>query len=184
MTPTNLLHHLRKISAAAALIFLTAMAHALPEDREQRINISSDAMNAGLGSNLVVYSDNVIITQGSLKIRADRVEVYFTPDKEIRRVVAVGRPAHFQQQVLEGENPVKARAQRIEYSVGAEELHLTGEALVDRDGNTLAAEKINYDLTTEQMSARGQTGKGRVEMIWEPEKKENNQTPDKRRGDQ
>ncbi|WP_299941551.1 lipopolysaccharide transport periplasmic protein LptA [uncultured Microbulbifer sp.] len=172
MTPTNLFRHLYKISTAATLIFLTAVVYALPEDREQRVNIKSDAMNAALSSNLVVYSDNVIITQGSLQIRADRVEVYFTPDKEVRRVIAEGKPAHFEQKILEGENPVKARARRIEYSVSSEELYLTGEALVDRDGNTLAAEKINYDLTTEQMSARGQTGKGRVEMIWKPEKKE------------
>ncbi|MDP5209491.1 lipopolysaccharide transport periplasmic protein LptA [Microbulbifer sp. 2205BS26-8] len=172
MTPTNLFRHLCKISTAAALLFFTAGVDALPEDREQRVNIRSDAMNAALSSNLVVYSNNVVITQGSLKIRADRVEVYFTTDKEVRRVIAEGKPAHFEQKILAGENPVKARARRIEYSVSSEELLLTGEALVDRDGNTLAAEKINYDLTTEQLSARGQTGKGRVEMIWKPEKKE------------
>ncbi|WP_226645691.1 lipopolysaccharide transport periplasmic protein LptA [Microbulbifer variabilis] len=164
-----------KISAIAALALTASVAVALPEDRQQRINISSDAMNAGLNNNLVVYNKNVVITQGSLKIQADRVEVYFTPEKEISRVVAVGKPAHFQQKILQGENPVKARAQRIVYQVGSEELQLTGKAHVDREGNTLAAEKIDYDLTTEQMSAKGQTGKGRVEMTWKPEKKENPQ---------
>ncbi|WP_444937571.1 lipopolysaccharide transport periplasmic protein LptA [Microbulbifer sp. JMSA002] len=181
MTLTNY-HHLLKVSTIAALLLTASSAFALPEDRQQRINISSDAMNAGLNNNLVVYSNNVVITQGSLKIRADRVEVYFTPEKEISRVVAVGKPAHFQQKILQGENPVKARAQRIVYQVGSEELQLTGKAHVDREGNTLTAEKIDYDLTTEQMSAKGQTGKGRVEMTWKPEKKESSQDANDNQG--
>ncbi|GAB2878594.1 lipopolysaccharide transport periplasmic protein LptA [Microbulbifer echini] len=164
--------HLLKTSAIAALVLTASSAVALPEDRQQRINISSDAMNAGLNNNLVVYNKNVVITQGSLKIQADRVEVYFTPEKEISRVVAIGKPAHFQQKILQTERPVKAKAQKIVYRVSSEELQLTGKAHVDREGNTLAAEKIDYDLTTEQMSAQGQTGKGRVEMTWKPEKKE------------
>jgi len=176
MTPTKLRHWLLKSSALTVLLTVTSVANALPEDRQQRINISSDAMNAGLSSNLVVYNNNVVITQGSLKIEADRVEVYFTPEKEISRVIAIGRPARFQQKVLEGENPIKARAERIVYAVSSEELQLTGKAYVDRDGNTLTAEKIDYDLSTEQMSAEGQAGK-RIEMIWQPEKKEDSQAP-------
>ncbi|MFA0811365.1 lipopolysaccharide transport periplasmic protein LptA [Microbulbifer epialgicus] len=174
MTLTKLFHFVVRTFALTTLLTLTSVANALPEDRQQRINISSDAMNAGLSSNLVVYNHNVVITQGSLKIEADRVEVYFTPDKEISRVIALGKPARFQQKILEGENPIKAHAQKIEYAVSSEQLQLTGKAYVDRDGNTLTAERIDYDLTTEQMSAEGQAGK-RIEMIWQPEKKEGSQ---------
>ncbi|MCO1333723.1 lipopolysaccharide transport periplasmic protein LptA [Microbulbifer sp. OS29] len=163
-----------KVLTAIALVAIAIAAQALPGDRTQKISVGSDSMSADRANNLVVYNDNVVITQGSLQIRADRVEVYFTASDEISRVVAVGRPAHFQQKILESQNPVKARAERIEYVISSEELQLTGQAFIDRDGNTLTAEKIDYDLATEQMSARSQPGNGRVEMIWKPESTEDN----------
>lgn len=174
MTPTNLCLYLSKTSAAVALTLIAAMTQALPGDREQPIKVRAENFSADQVKNQSIYSysGKVVITQGSLQIRADRVEVYVNDNGDISRVVAIGKPAHFQQQVLEERDPVKARAQRIEYKVSSEDLHLTGEAYVDRDGNTLAAEKIDYDLATEQMSAQGQAGEGRVEMIWQPEKKE------------
>ncbi|WP_250464485.1 lipopolysaccharide transport periplasmic protein LptA [Microbulbifer litoralis] len=161
---------LRPLAAAVALA-LSAQVAALPDDRSQPIKVQAKKLEANRGENLSVYSGDVVITQGSLQIRADRVEVHGNEAGEINRVVAIGKPAHFQQQVQQSQNPVKARARRIEFTVASDELHLTGDAHVDRDGNTLTAEKIDYDLTSEQMQAHGQSGDGRVEMIWKPEKK-------------
>ncbi|WP_444930005.1 lipopolysaccharide transport periplasmic protein LptA [Microbulbifer sp. SSSA002] len=178
MTPNNRHFSPLKALIAIALAAITAAAQALPDDRTQKISVGSDSMSADRANHLVVYSDNVVITQGSLQIRADRVEVHFTESDEISRVVAVGRPAHFQQKILESQEPVKARADRIEYAISSEELQLIGEAYIDRDGNTLTAEKIDYDLATEQMSARSQPGQGRVEMIWKPESSETSEPAD------
>jgi len=163
----------QRLAAAASLCFLIASAQvaALPDDRNQPIKVQAQKLEANRGKNLSVYSGNVVITQGTLQIRADRVEVHGSTSGEIKRVVAVGKPAHFQQQVQQSENPVKAKAQRIEFTVSSDELHLSGDAHVDRDGNTLAAERIDYDMNSEQMQAQGQSGDGRVEMIWKPEKK-------------
>ena len=148
---------------------LTANAQALPNDREQPVKVSADKLEANRSKNLSVYSGNVVISQGSLQIRADRVEVHGNTKGEINKVVATGTPAHFQQQVEESTSPVKARAKRIEFLVSSDALQLTGEAFVDRDGNTLSAERIDYDLNSEQMQAQGQSEKKRVEMIWKPE---------------
>lgn len=165
--------------AAITLLILGGRALALPDDREQPIKVDATHFEGDRGHNLFVYSGNVVITQGSMQIRADRVEVHGTADNEIRRVIATGKPAHFQQQVEQNQNPVKARALRIEYSVNSDKLHLSGNAHVDRDGNTLTAEKIDYDLNSEQIQAQGQgqSGEGRVEMIWQPEKKTDGQQP-------
>jgi len=173
MKPSKLCRRLRPV-AAVALLFLCAQAFALPEDREQPIKVQAKKLEANRSKNLSVYSGDVIISQGSLQIRADRVEVHGNAEGEISRVIATGKPAHFQQQVQQSQSPVKARARRIEFTVSSDELHLSGEAHVDRDGNTLTAEKIDYDLKSEQMQAQGQSGDGRVEMIWKPEKKQEN----------
>ncbi|WGL17976.1 lipopolysaccharide transport periplasmic protein LptA [Microbulbifer bruguierae] len=170
---------LRTLGAATLYTALLAAgnAQALPNDREQPVKVSADKLEANRSKNLSVYSGNVVITQGSLQIRADRVEVHGSVKGEINKVIATGTPAHFQQQVEESTNPVKARAKRIEFQVTNDALQLTGEAFVDRDGNTLSAERIDYDLNSEQMQAQGQSEKKRVEMIWKPEAKpaENNQ---------
>ncbi|MCK7595929.1 lipopolysaccharide transport periplasmic protein LptA [Microbulbifer sp. CAU 1566] len=158
-------------AALSSVLLLAANAQALPNDREQPVKVSADNLEANRSKNLSVYSGNVVISQGSLQIRADRVEVHGNAQGEINKVVATGKPAHFQQQVEESTTPVKARAQRIEFLVGSDALQLTGEAFVDRDGNTLSAERIDYDLNSEQMKAQGQSEKKRVEMIWKPEGK-------------
>ena len=169
----NRIDLLQRLTGIVALCMLTlsTQVSALPDDRNQPIKVQAQKLEANRGKNLSVYSGNVVITQGSLQIRADRVEVHGSASGEIKRVVATGKPAHFQQQVEQSENPVKAKAQRIEFTVSSDELHLSGDAHVDRDGNTLAAERIDYDMNSEQMQAQGQSGDGRVEMIWKPEKK-------------
>ncbi|SDZ93731.1 lipopolysaccharide transport periplasmic protein LptA [Microbulbifer marinus] len=175
MKPNNFCRHLQIFATATLLALTTPQLQALQSDREQPIKVQAKKLEANRSSNLSVYSGNVVITQGSLEIRADRVEVHGNASGEISRVIATGKPAHFQQQMQQSQSPVKARARRIEYTVASDELHLTGDAHVDRDGNTLTAEKIDYDLNSEQMQAQGQSGEGRVEMIWKPEKKDNNQ---------
>ncbi|WP_299591223.1 lipopolysaccharide transport periplasmic protein LptA [uncultured Microbulbifer sp.] len=163
--------------ALAAIFALTGLqALALPGDREQPVKVSADNLKANRSKNLSVYSGNVVISQGSLQIRADRVEVHGNSKGEINKVVATGTPAHFQQQVKESTSPVKARAKRIEFLVSSDALELTGEAFVDRDGNTLSAERIDYDLGSEQMQAQGQSEKKRVEMIWKPESQPESET--------
>ncbi|AMX02029.1 lipopolysaccharide transport periplasmic protein LptA [Microbulbifer thermotolerans] len=173
----NKLRHLWLI-AAIALLLPGTRGLALPQDREQPIKVQAKKLEANRGKNLSVYSGDVVITQGSLQIRADRVEVHGNATGEISRVIATGRPAHFQQQMVQSQNPVKARARRIEFTVSTDELHLIGDAHVNRDGNTLTAEKIDYDLKSEEMQAQGQSGDGRVEMIWKPEKKNSGQQTD------
>ncbi|UHQ54811.1 lipopolysaccharide transport periplasmic protein LptA [Microbulbifer sp. YPW16] len=163
--------------AVTTLLLQGMHATALPSDRQQPVKVNAQKLEANRGKNLSVYSGNVVITQGSLQIRADRVEVHGNPEGEIRRVIATGNPAHFQQQMQQSQNLVKARARRIEFKVNADELQLTGDAHVDRDGNTLAAERIDYDLNSEKMQAQGQSGDGRVEMIWKPERKPEGTAP-------
>lgn len=173
MKPVESAHPL-KLALGAALLasaLLGNAALALPDDRKQPVKVSADKLEANRSKNLSVYIGNVVITQGSMQIRADRVEVHGNPEGEISKVVATGKPAHFQQQVEESTSPVKARAQKIEFMVGNDSLQLTGQAHVDRDGNTLTAERIDYDLNSEQMQAQGRSDKERVEMIWKPESK-------------
>lgn len=58
-----------------ALVFLIPLANAEKFDVEQEIKISSSRQAADLKNKIFSYIDNVIITQGTLKINAELVQV-------------------------------------------------------------------------------------------------------------
>ena len=56
-------------------IGLLNVAEAKQNDFKETISINSGKQIADLGSNKITFTDEVEITQGSIKIRADRVEI-------------------------------------------------------------------------------------------------------------
>lgn len=164
------LHHL---TLSFILLLLSASVLALPDDRNQPIAVDSENLNSN-GKNLFIYSGNVVITQGSLQVHADKVEIYGNNAGKFNKIIAIGKPARFQQKVLGSVNPLSGNAQRMEFVANTNTLQLTGEAYVDRDGNTLTADHIDYDLASEQIKAQSKSGE-RVEMIWKPEQKASQQ---------
>ena len=69
-----------KAAYLAALILLAPVASAEKFDVEQEIKISSSRQAADLKNKIFSYIDNVIISQGTLTINADLVQV-ITQDK-------------------------------------------------------------------------------------------------------
>ena len=66
-----------------SLIFgLAAPAHAAKKDLNQEITIKSKRQSADLKNKIASYLDDVSITQGSISIIADIVQVYSTIDKK------------------------------------------------------------------------------------------------------
>ena len=71
---------LSKISISAALLLctiLSAAAVALPDDREKTISIESDSAERNEKTGLTVYQGNVIISQGSILIEADKITLHY-----------------------------------------------------------------------------------------------------------
>lgn len=85
----------KRIFALSLVLLSAGTANALPEDRSQPVHISADS--AVQENTTVTYRGNVIITQGSLRVDADQVVVYHAAGK-VQKIVATGKPAHFQQQ--------------------------------------------------------------------------------------
>lgn len=127
---------LRRSSPALALSILLmvgAVAHAEKADRQQPLVVESDGKQSAqvdLARKLTVVSGNVSIAQGTMLIRADRVEVR-EPQDGVYNAVAFSWPsqqATFRQKRDRENEYIEAQADRIEYDGATEKVKFLGNA--------------------------------------------------------
>ena len=145
-------------------IFNNISVIALQEDSRQPVYIYSDRAQRDDKKNITVYESNVELTQGRLKILADKIIVY-DKDKSISKIIATGQPAHYRQQPIDGKDYLIAKAHHIEFEFEKEHILLRGNASVYRDGSTIKSEVINYDIKSAVMNAASD---GRVRVVIPP----------------
>ncbi len=159
--------------AALAVCLWPTQALAERGDRAKPLEVESDGANNApgavmdLGKKTVVISGNVIITQGSMRIRADRVELREAPDGR-RTAVALGgpgKPASFRQKRDRVDEYVDATAERIEYDSRSDQIRFVGDARSRRlIGEAVAdeatAQLIVYDNVADVVSLQGGAAAG------------------------
>ena len=149
----------------AALLLSTGGAAAWAEkaDRTRPMTLESDQpCTVSLLKQTSVCSGNVVISQGTLQIRADRLELRETPEG-YQMALATGsaaKPATYRQKRDGSDETVEGQAQRIDYDSRAGTLRFEGAAVVRRlRGSTVADEiqgqQIVWDSTAESFNVRG-----------------------------
>src|SRR5947199_5533608 len=117
---TQLVSLLRRLVPAGVLAVTVLAAPAWGEkaDRTKPLNVAADRQGTfDLLKQVVVFTGNVIITKGTIVIKADRVEVREAPDG-FRTAVAVGtsgHPATFRQKRDGVDEYIDGQAARLEY---------------------------------------------------------------------
>lgn len=149
------------IKFATALTFalltgaFSATVAALASDKEQPIHISSDRAERNDKQGLTTYSGAVQMDQGSLRILADKVVIH-SVDNQVSKIIATGKPAHYQQQASIEQQLVIATGNTIEYLIDGEKIHLIDNAsLRQDDGTTMTGKRINYDIKESVVKAEG-----------------------------
>ena len=151
------------LTSALFALWLCAPAHAEKADRSKPLNVAADRQGTvDLLKQIVVFSGNVIITKGSIVIKADRVEVRESPDG-YRTAVAVGtagRPATFRQKRDGVDEYIDGQAERLEYDDKGDVVRFVNNAVVRRlrgptVGDEITGNLITYDNTTEVFSVTG-----------------------------
>lgn len=151
-------------------------ANTLESDFEQPINIEADREFFDLRNNIFRVEGHVIVTQGSLVIHADQLEVegFGSDESQVELFVATGNPATYSQQVEAGIT-VTASAQVITYNAATRNLTLTGNAELQQSGSFLKASEITYDLESQVISAnRGDEPGQRVRTSFKPREHQGN----------
>lgn len=145
-----------------------SFARALPDDRNQPVHITADS--ALQENTTVTYRGKVLVTQGSIRLDADQVVVHHANGK-VQKIVATGKPAHFQQQPEINGGIVKATAATLIYYQAENKFELLQDAWVEREGSSVKGNRIEYLPNTQTVRAQGSNGaqSGRVEMVLPPE---------------
>ncbi|MBV1912057.1 MAG: lipopolysaccharide transport periplasmic protein LptA [Cycloclasticus sp.] len=153
------------------LMFSSAPLWALSSDKQKPVEVEADSFNLDDAKKVTVYSGNVIITQGSMKIMADKVTIYGvrgTTDK----VIAIGKPVKFKQQPDGNQGLIRGEANRFNYFVTKDTLVLIDKATLWQNGNTFKSDQIEYDSKRSVVKAGDKkTGSKRVKITLEPAKK-------------
>ena len=157
---------LRRIALAALMPNLMAAgmsAHAERADRNQPMVVEADKPGSfDMQRQIVTFSGNVLIVQGTMQIRADRVEVRESKDGH-RSGVASGTPtqrATFRQKRDGADEFMEAEAQRIEFDTRTDSLRFSGDALVRRlqgarVGDEITGQVITWNNATEVFNVEG-----------------------------
>jgi len=155
--------NLRLLIATLLLTAASAAAWAEKADRSRPMTLESDQpCTVSLLKKTSVCSGNVVISQGTLQLRADRLELRETPEGYQMAVAigSAGKPATYRQKRDGADEVVEGQAQRIDYDSRAGTLRFEGAAVVRRlRGGTVADEiqgqQIVWDSTAESFSVRG-----------------------------
>lgn len=159
-----------------AIFGMSTTAFALKGDTDQPINIESGSQSLDMESNTVIFSDNVIITQGSIKVNAAKVTI--TRQEGKKEVIdASGSPVTFQQ-TLDNGKPVTGKGSKVHYDLATEFLILTGNAELKQESSFIRAEKITYDVKKQQLKASS-GGKSRVKTVLYPNQLQNTNNSNK-----
>ena len=155
---------------------ISMQAFAEAADRDKPIELEADSLSVDDAKKTSTYTGNVILTQGTLVIRAAKLIV--REDKEgFQHSTSTGNPTTFKQK-REGKNEyMEGSAQRIEYDGRMDKVQLYTKAWVKRGEDIVYGDFISYDANAEYAEVIGGTksetspGSGRVKAIIQPKNK-------------
>lgn len=134
--------------AASAVVLLWAWplaSRAEKADRSKPMIVDADKPGTlDFNRQVVVFSGNVAVVQGSLSLRAERIEVREGKDRH-RTATAIGssdKPAAYRQKRDQGDEWIEGSADRIEYDTRSDTLKFSGNASVRRLRGTEVADEI------------------------------------------
>ena len=98
-------------------------------------------------NSVVTFTDNVVITQGSILIKANKGSHSRPPEnsgkkKLLKHLV----PRYTFHQQLDDGKPVDGGADKVHYDLGTEFLTLTGNAELKQLDSKINGERITYDV--------------------------------------
>jgi len=164
---------------AAALVLAVAALPALAEkaDKDKPTQIESNRMSSDDARRINIFEGNVILTKGTVLVRADRIVVRQDADG-FQTTTATGSPVRFRQKgEPKGEQEgawMDGEALRVEIDDRNEKVELFDKARVTRDQDEVRGNYIFLDQRSEFFSVSGakdappSSPAGRVRAVIQP----------------
>jgi lipopolysaccharide export system protein LptA len=165
--------------ACAATLCVASTVRAEKADKDKPINFTADQVDANYEHKTGSLKGNVVLTQGTMTVRGDRIDFKQNPDSSVSAKVW-GNPLSFRQKKDDSDEYYEGFAQRAEYDGTKEFLQLFDRALL-RDGQKeVRSNYITYNSRTSEFTAEGGPEKagatnaptGRVSGVFMPNEKD------------
>jgi lipopolysaccharide export system protein LptA len=154
------------------LLFAASGLHAEQSDSTKPIEIEANRMSADDARKTNVFEGNVVVTRGTLNIRADRIVV--RQDAEGNQfATATGKPVRFRQR-QDAKPPAKegvwmeGEAKRMELDEKSGKIELFDDARVNRGGDEVKGNYILVDQRSDFFTVTPGRGDGRVRATIQP----------------
>ena len=173
----------RPLIVLIALLSLAAGARAEKADRNKPMNIEADSLRYDDLKQVSVFTGRVLLSKGTIQIRAERLEVRQDPDG-YQFGLATGtadKPAFYRQkreavdEFIEGEGDsitYDGRADTVTFNRKAQLRRLRGTAVADEiSGGTIVYANLTDLFTVDGVANKGPTGAlgtGRVRVMLTP----------------
>jgi lipopolysaccharide export system protein LptA len=182
---TNSFHLAAALAAAlplvaAALLAGVPAAHAEKADKDKPMHIEANSMSSDDTKRISIFQGNVLLTKGTVAVRADRIVVRQDADG-FQFATAYGNPVRFRQKgdPKAGKEGVwtDGEALRVEIDDRNERIELFERARVTRDQDVVNGDHIFLDQRTDFFSVSAARGaaptspEGRVKAVIQPKSK-------------
>lgn len=132
-------------------------SYALKGDVTKPVYINSDSVVFNKSKGFAIYEGNVSIVQGSLEIKAWKIEIK-APNNKIELIEAKGSPVSFKQKMDDGKL-AKGTANRVRYLVEDKRLFLDGNAVLSQNNDKFSSNHIEYSIRSGELKAGYKPGK-------------------------
>lgn len=177
-------HHFARSLICASFLATAPLVHAEKADRDKPINVEANSLKVDDERHIQILEGDVVLTQGTLYLRADKLVV--TEDQQgFQRGVATGGPkgkSYFRQKREGRKDYVEGEAERIEYDSRSEVAEFFQRAEVRTGQDIVRGDYIWYDAMSEKYRVNSQANpeqpnpSGRVRAVIQPRDKANDIT--------
>lgn len=123
------------------------------QDTSLPIEVSAESLSVSQNDGSALFTGNVVIGQGEMRLSAPRVLVFYTENQNgVERLEATGGVT-----LVNGDQA--AEADKAQYEVNRGTIRMTGNVLLTQGANTLVSDSMDVDLEdgTAQMNGRVRT---------------------------
>ena len=168
-----------RIALLAYCALAAAAGHAERADRDKPVNLEADQVTVDDNKQTATFVGKVVLTQGTLVIRGDRMVVQQDADG-FKYGVAYGNLASFRQKREGYDEYIDGYAERIEYDSKAEKLQMFNRAYLKKANDDVRGNYISYEVASEffrvvgggKQAATPANPEGRVRAVIQPKSRD------------
>jgi len=139
----------------SVLLGVSTQGMALKSDRDQPANIEADNTEIDFKTGVRTLTNNVLVEQGSLRLKADKLVAKYTKKGDLEKATAWGSLARFKQRQDGQPDDVQGWGKKMVVNYTDNTLTLIGSAALEQGGTTARGDTIVYNMSTEKLRIIG-----------------------------